>query len=185
MYACDECNQRKGNRSPPETARNSGVRFFRPDQDFHHEHFEKSGIRLKPKSITGKFTIDAIDLNRLTLRRIREIRSRLTECDRFVAGGISALRTIHIDHLPAHIKAQAANSIRNASRMGKMLADNIDLLLSDYARSPLIDSDPEATARTIERASELKKLEALYPGSWRASSKQIQRPKRSKRTKKT
>lgn len=33
MYACDECNTRKGDRYPPTSAQTNGIRFFRPDQD--------------------------------------------------------------------------------------------------------------------------------------------------------
>ncbi len=49
MYACDECNKRKGDRSPPPDARANGFRFMRSDQDFRDEHLECKGC--------GKFVI--------------------------------------------------------------------------------------------------------------------------------
>ncbi len=170
MYACDECNQRKGDRYPPPEAQNAGHRFFRPDQDLYHEHFEKAGNRLAHKTDTGYYTINTIDLNRLTLRRLRDIRSRLSNCDRFVLEGIAALRRLHIDQLPTGIKIQAANSIRNAIKMAESMAKGIDAVLRDYARSTLIDADEdtELVARTAERMINLKKVEGLYPGAWRA-----------------
>lgn len=174
MYACDECNTRKGDRYPPPIAQVSGIRFFRPDQDSYNEHFKKAGIRLEPKSDIGGYTIAAIDLNRLTLRRLREVRSRLTNCEKFVMEGVAALRRFHIDRLPPHIKIQAANAIGKATRMVDSMAAGIDSLLRDYAKSSLIDEepDPELDARTQERMASLKKLEGLHPGSWRAPKKQ-------------
>lgn len=170
MYACDECNQRKGDRCPPPEAQTSGHRFFRPDQDLHHEHFEKAGNELESKTNIGYYTINAIDLNRLTLRRLRDIRSRLINCDKFIVEGIAALRRFHIDRLPPDIKLQAAKSIGNAVKMAESMAKGIDAVLRDYAKSHLIDSeqDQELDARTAERIVNLKKIEGLYPGAWRA-----------------
>lgn len=181
MYACDECNTRKGNRCPPPSARADGYRFFRPDVDRYTDHFEHRGIRVEPKSNTAYFTIESLDLNRQTLRRLRDLRQRLTACDRFVVAGINALRGAHIDGLPQHVKAQAAAAIRNAVTVADTLADGIDALLRDYARSNLIDDDdddPEEADRSIARAASLKALAALHPGSWRAPQKQQNRPKR-------
>jgi HNH endonuclease len=72
MYACDPCNTRKGDRYPPLAARAEGVRFFRPDEDVHSDHFELTGVRLKGKSKTGEYTVVALDLNRYMLNKLRE-----------------------------------------------------------------------------------------------------------------
>jgi len=53
MYCCECCNSRKGNRCPPESARKDGYRFFRPDQDFRHEHFERKGREVTHKTNVG------------------------------------------------------------------------------------------------------------------------------------
>ena len=92
MYACDECNKRKGDRSPPLAARANGFRFFRPDADTHTDHFQLNGMRLEGRTPIGEFSIAAIDLNRLSLRKLRDIRQRLTRCDELVAEGVLALR---------------------------------------------------------------------------------------------
>src|SRR5258708_31234823 len=57
MYCCDECNLRKGDRSPPASARTADYRFFRPDGDEYDDHFEPSGIRIKPKTNVGDYSI--------------------------------------------------------------------------------------------------------------------------------
>jgi 5-methylcytosine-specific restriction endonuclease McrA len=171
MYACDECNQRKGDRSPPPNARADGYRFYRPDEDFFNDHFKQHGVRVEPKSHTGEYSIEALDLNRLSLRRLRELRQRLTECHKFVAEGVLALREFSIDRLPKNIKVSALNAIRNATKIAEDLENEIDSILRDYARSSLIDDDPEQKDRAIERTVKLKQLEALHPGTWRAPRK--------------
>jgi HNH endonuclease len=174
MYTCDQCNMRKGDRYPPPAARLNGHRFFRPDQDFFQEHFHKNGIRLESKSNVGNFSIETLDLNRLALRRLRDLRERLIKCDRVVAEGILGLRNLHIDQLPQSIKGKAARAVSNVSKVADQIADDIDALLREHARSPLVDPDPEADARAKERATKLKNLEALYPGGWRAPRKSRQ-----------
>jgi len=142
MYSCDECNLRKGDRSPPAGARADGHRFFRPDRDVHEEHFEGSEYRLDPKSNVGAFSIEMLDLNRLGLRRLREIRERLTQHHNLVVQGVLGLRKFPIDRLPLRVRGAAFRSIQQASRAEVELADSIDSLLREYARSPLIDPDP-------------------------------------------
>jgi hypothetical protein len=75
MYCCEDCNSFKGPRCPPQEARdNNGFRFFRPDQDYRHEHFgrdERDPDKIKGISEVGEFNVDAIDLNRLNLQRLK------------------------------------------------------------------------------------------------------------------
>jgi hypothetical protein len=168
MYCCDECNTRKGNRCPPPDARKEGHRFFRPDHDSHSEHFAARGIRIDPRTNVGTYSIEALDLNRLSLRRLRDIRARLTACDRLVAEGVHALRRFHIDQLPQEVKGRAARTIGQFSAIADQLAADIDRVLRDYARSPLIDPDPEAEERSRDRAAKLQGIQALHPGTWRA-----------------
>jgi hypothetical protein len=172
MYSCDECNARKGDRCPPPAARTKGLRFFRPDQDAHQDHFAPSGIQLDAKTPTGDYTIDTLDLNRGMLRKMRHLRQRLTKCDRLVAEGVLALRKFHIDLLPPHIKASAARAIKNLDAVQDEIASDIDSLLRDYARSALLGvEDPEEEKRAEERMARLKGWEGLYAGSWRAPRK--------------
>lgn len=168
MYACDECNSRKGDRSPPIKARAAGHKFFRPDHDIHEEHFTKTGVRLESKTATGEFTIDALDLNRFGLRRLRDIRSRLTQCDRHVAQGVLGLRSFPFDQLPPSVRARAIHFAQEAMKMAGEIVNEIDGVLRDSARSELIDPDPTSEKEAQARAAKLKRLEALFPDSWRA-----------------
>lgn len=168
MYACDECNLRKGDRSPPELARDAGIRFFRPDEDEYTDHFELSGLLLKSRTSAAEYTIDALDLNRAGLRRLRELRTRLAECQEAVMQGVHALRNMHVDRLPPKIKGQIARSIANAQSVAEKMAAEIDDLLRSFAKSDLIDNDPESEQRAKDRAVRLNSLKVIHPGSWQA-----------------
>jgi len=180
MYACDECNSRKGDRCPPVEARNDGHRFFRPDQDVRSEHFERSEIYLREKSNVGYYTIQALDLNRASLKRVRDLRSRLSECDQYIVEGITALRQFPADTLPVPIRASALAKIKEAMGVAEDLSMAIDSVLRDFAKSPLVDPDGDAELRAKERAKQLQELEAMYPGSWRAPRKRIAKKKKGK-----
>jgi hypothetical protein len=168
MYSCDGCNTLKGDRCPPPEAREVGHRFYRPDEDSYEDHFQRNGLRLKSKTNVGEFSLEALDLNRQSLRRLRDIRDRLTRCDRLVAEGVFGLRKFHIDQLPPHVKGRARSAINRAESVATQLVNKIDRLLADYAHSELIDPDPESEGRAKERAANRKRLEALFPGQWSA-----------------
>lgn len=168
MYACDECNVRKGDRYPPPAAREDGYRFFRPDEDIFAEHFSGKDMLLSYKSNVGYYTINALDLNRKTLQRLREIRLRLLNCEKFIAEGIAALRQFRIDQLPQQIRARAQRAIKEALSVRDELADRIDDVLREAAKSAVLDVGKEDSARMAQRNSNLKHLEGLYPDSWRA-----------------
>jgi 5-methylcytosine-specific restriction endonuclease McrA len=172
MYACDECNLRKGDRCPPPEARAKGYRFFRPDRDIHSEHYDAKGVRLEHKSNTGYYSIEALDLNRSALRRLRELRQRLTSCDRLVAEGILGLKHFEFDQLPTNIRGRAVRAINEANTVANRLAGQIDSLLRDYAASPLLGTAPDLKEATEERAAKLRKLEGLFPGAWRGRGSQ-------------
>lgn len=176
MYACDECNTRKGDRYPPEDARKDGYRFFRPDEDIFEQHFAGKDMHLSHRSNVGYYTIHALDLNRKSLQRLRELRLRLLDCDKFITEGITALRNFRIDQLPQTIRARAQRAIKDALNVRDELVTNIDDILRETAKSSLLDLEKDET-HAIERAANLKHLEGLYPSSWRASNKRKSKSK--------
>lgn len=177
MYACDECNSRKGDRVPSDEARKNGIHFFRPDEEIFDDHFALRDVRLHPQSRAGDFTIKALDLNRLALRRLREIRERLNACASYVGEGIAALSKFSIDHLPQQLRAQAQRSIKDAINMDDQLSMRIEEVLRAAAKSPLLEEDPNTAEETARRLKSLKNLEALYPGTWRARNRKKERRK--------
>jgi hypothetical protein len=168
MYSCEECNSRKGDLSPPPAARADGFRFFRADQDAHSDHFTLSGIRLEPNTNTGYYSIDALDLNRKMLRRLRELRARLETCEEHVAAGVAALRKFRIDQLPPSIRGRAQNTIKSALFTAERMAVEIDVILQTFASSPLKNVAKEAADDVAKRKKRLRDIGALYEGNWRA-----------------
>jgi hypothetical protein len=177
MYACDECNTRKGDRCPPEAARADGHRFFRPDQDLHDQHFERSGVRLNAKTSVADYSIDALDLNRASLRRLREIRERVMKSDILATQGVLGLKNLRLDHLPPSMRGRATTAIKQADQTHQGLMNEINSLLMEYAHSPMIDPDTDSDRgeRDRERIKRLKSKEALYPDNWRAPRRRNQR----------
>jgi hypothetical protein len=168
MYCCDECNSRKGDRSPPEEAREQLIRFFRPDTDYFDDHFKLNGIKREPMSPAGDYTIYALDLNRAMLRKLRELRKRQSLAQQAVAAGVMALRNVPLDQLPVNMRGRAAVAMARADKAASDLAHEIDDLLREHARSPLIDLPPEPEPERRARAQRLRDLQALIPGAWRA-----------------
>ena len=172
MWTCDECNRRKGNRTPPAKARKDGFRFFRPDTDVYTEHFHRDGSTLISDTNTGWYSLEALDLNREALCRLRDLRMRLTECDAAVTAGILAISRFPIDRLPHHIRGPAIRAIQQLKDARNHTIDAIEEVLRDHAKSPYLDDDAAASERGADRARKLKQAEALYPGlDWRAPRK--------------
>jgi hypothetical protein len=168
MYCCRSCNSYKGDRDPPQAAQAAGLRFFRPDQDVRHEHFTLDGLKLVEESAIGEFTIEAVDLNRALLCRVRDLRRRFDACDEFVAEGLSALLSFRIDRLAPEARARALKARDKLVGSVSSLKDDIDELLRESAKSGLLDPDPGAEKRFRERRAKLKGYEAIFPGNWRA-----------------
>ena len=173
MYCCDECNMRKGDRCPPPSARADGLRFFRPDSDYWSDHFKRQGVRLEGSSKVGEFSIEAIDLNRGTLRKLRDLRTRLAQSERQIEQGVRGLTNFSIDQLPPAIRARALHFKNSFLEMREELAKAIDRALREAARSQLLEDETptELKEATDQRRAALRGFEALYPENWRAERK--------------
>ena len=168
MYSCGKCNEFKGDRYPSEEMRSEGYRFFRIDQDVFADHFELSDLLLKHKTNTGYYTIEACDLNRLALRRLREIRRRMERCDELVAEGLLAMKRLRLDRMPREVRGRVFNAIKQANGVVSDVVGAIDMALRENMKSPLIDDDPDAEKRARERSASLKGISVLVPGNLRS-----------------
>lgn len=137
MYSCDPCNVRKGTRCPTEEARKDGYRFFRPDADLRQDHFVKTGVRLQGTTNTGNYSVEALDLNRLELRRLRQLREKISNYTRFVAEGIMALRNVPIDRLPPEMRSKFLKARKEVEQMNGDFNKKFDEILLIHAVSPL------------------------------------------------
>jgi hypothetical protein len=169
MYACDECNKRKGSLCPSEEMRRDSKRFFRADQDLRGEHFELDGSRVKGKTNVGNYTTLAVDLNRRALIRLRELRQRLLDDDGYVSEGMRALASFAIDRLSPEARTNALAAIKKAlEQAGKVYTDMDEALLELSKSEMLMDEKTEDDKRANnERLAQLRQMDGLYPGAWR------------------
>lgn len=148
----------------------SRVSFFRPDRDRYADHFDFAGNEVEHKSNVGFYTINAADLNRESLQRVRDLRRRFHQTNEAVLAGIAALRNFPIDRLPSNLKGPAAGAIRQIGEHGQKVTGALDQLLREHAKSPLLDEDLSKAARRVQRSTNLRALEALYPKAWAAET---------------
>jgi hypothetical protein len=167
MYACQVCNRYKGDLYPPPTAQADNYRFFKTDIDFFGDHYVFSAVRLAGRTRIGKFTIDALHLNRKALRDLRELRERLAKCEEYVSRGLAGLRKFSIDQLPQGVRLKAKRLIEEMEAKGGAAHSRIEDAMRKLSRSELLDPEDEDPERDAERVRRLKLLESLYREPWR------------------
>lgn len=166
MYACEECNRWKGTLCPPQEARDNGFRFFRPDTDIRDEHFEEKGIRVEARTPTGRYTIEAVRLNRVTLRNLRKLRERLWNAVESIVDGANEIAAFPFDQLPRHYRPLVPHLIREVAKKRKEIENDFEAMLREYARSPLADAvlpgpEPEPEMSQQERQERLRRLREM------------------------
>jgi hypothetical protein len=174
MYSCEVCNARKGDRYPPPAAREDGKRFFRADEDIRREHFQLVGSRLEGTTPLGRYTEDAVDLNRDGLLKLRQLRRQLIDHNEYVAEGIAALLSFPVDRIGQPFRLQVLKLINEAVKAAEDAFDDLDALLLEFAKSAVLpDEEPadEELLRKTERLSRLRTEETMYPGLWRGRRK--------------
>jgi hypothetical protein len=163
MYSCQTCNGHKNARTPSPETRRKGYAFFRADQHHPDDHFILEDVRINHKTLIGEFTKENLYLNRLQLRRLRDIRNRLHNSSAVTLSGIRALIGLSIDQFPRDVRLQILRLKQQLQADGKQCEENLTELLRQIARSPLLDADPEKKQMAKERQKYLKSINAQMP----------------------
>lgn len=183
MWSCDHCNELKGDIYPPETARQQGDRFIRPDQDVEADHLELEGLLLRGLTQTGRFSLVMLDLNRASLRQVRDIRRRIDASSRHILRGLTALTAHSIEQLSTHHRGRFLSILADLKRQQEKLALAAEALearaLREMNRSPLLDHDPDAADRAKDRRKLLNEKKALHGDSFRGRT--LKRKRSNKR----
>ena len=79
---------------------------------------------------------------------------------------MTMLHRFHIDQLPPLVRGRAQRAVKNAIEAGHKISERLDKLISEDARSPLLD-EAELTQEGQQRKEALKRLQRDYPGNWR------------------
>jgi len=174
MWSCALCNSRKSDITPPPAARAAGKRLFKADDDVYSDHFvlPAGSVRVKGLTPVGEFTIEDVDLNRLDLRKLRELRRDLYRSDAVVAEGLQAIQGARIDRLPPESRFKVQRILRDLTDSATQIREHIDAqLLEMMAKSPDLDPLPdEEEVRNAERLARLRQVKAAYPGVWHGRS---------------
>jgi hypothetical protein len=173
MYACDECNTLKGDRSPTPEARAKDQRFFRVDADVRGEHFRLEENEVKGTTNVGTYTTLALSLNRGSLLRLRQLRRRLFDHDDYISEGIAALLSFPIDRLGPEVRAQAKAAMRDLIQTTQQVFDDFDELLLQMAKSPILSDGvtEEERRQNKERLAKLRQMDGILPTAWRGRKK--------------
>ncbi|HEY2919119.1 MAG TPA: HNH endonuclease [Candidatus Binatia bacterium] len=163
MYSCIPCNRTKG-KKPTDRELEAGFRFFRADEDHPDNHFDLRGFRLTPRDrVVGEYTIETLYLNKLLLRRLREIRQRLYTSSEGIKNGIRSLLKRSIDDFPPDVRARVLDLRADMQKQVGEVDAGLDKVLQNYNRSPLLQADPEKAQHAARRREWLKKVGCLTP----------------------
>lgn len=161
MYSCEKCNSYKSTYAPVATQLSKGHVIIRADEDHPQNHFELKGVRLKGITPTGEFNIDWLNLNRFQLRKIRELRQKLSKAREFIAFGIKSLASIRIDRIRPNKRLLFLHTIKQFKARDLQIITSFDELAEKIAKSPLIEDDPEKKMQLENRRKYLKEQKAI------------------------
>jgi hypothetical protein len=179
MWSCTLCNRRKASYYPTKVQRQRGFFVLRPDKHNFSLHLKVQGQRVEALSTTGTFNIERLDLNRLNLRRLREVRKGYWKSRSYLLSGIRSLNS-EIDRLPPSIRQKLLRRKRQIDIFYSQLSETTEELMMELARSPLLDTDHEEENRKKERRKYLRSVQAITEDAQLPS-----KPGRSRSKKKT
>ena len=161
MWSCRVCNRYKGAYDPDEHAILKGNIILRPDKDDPRQHMELVKHSLRAETHTGEFNIIILYLNRLHLRKLRELRERFYQSRQYIADGIRRLCSLKIDQFRPEHRAIYLNLRGRVLAREEKLCDSLESLIRDFARSPFLDDDTEKKAFIKRRRDYLKEQKVI------------------------
>jgi len=160
MWSCQKCNRYKSDFAPDEEQIQKGISIIRPDEENPDDHYELRGYCLTHKTLKGEFNINLLILNRKQLRIIRELRERLWNANKYIAFGLHHIANVRLDKItpknrPFFLKLRKSLNDRDRKAQ-KALKEVVG-----FARSPLLDEDPQLNQQLKARKKYLDKWKAL------------------------
>lgn len=187
MWCCEYCNSYKSDYYPKPAAQARGCVIIRPDKDDPRNHFKLAGAKLEPTTITGRFTEEYLRLNRQTLMKLREIRTRFSEAEDYIAHGLKTISETRLDAFEQENRPLVAN-LRN--RLGEdynNLINSLQEFIIAFSKSDLLDEELDRPKKMQERRLFLEDMKAFTPEVLEALTKNPshRNTKPKKRRKKT
>ena len=164
IWSCEKCNRYKHDYYPDEEDKLKGNIVLRPDKDNPWDHLELEGYLLKGKTHTGNFNIHLLELNRLQLRKLRQIREKLWNAKKFIAFGIHKIASYKIDRMKQRRRRYPFLILRKKFlEREAQINESLDSVLRQFAKSPFLDEDPEKRERQKRRRKYLREQKAIKP----------------------
>ena len=185
MWSCKHCNSYKGNFFPSPLQEKKDHRIIRPDEEDPRDHYHLLNDRLESETSKGDFTIHRLNLNRITLRRLRKIRREIWESHDFIIRGISQIMRISIDAFPSDKRARLIGIKNHFLKNLELMNLNAQELIEQAARSHFVDQETMIdTEENKVRKKFLKESNALvdYNLSIPDAKKNVKSNKRKKRS---
>lgn len=186
-WSCSVCNKMKTDYFPNEKALEKGYVIIRPDEDDPRDHFELQSDHLVHKTVTGEFNEKKLRLNRQALRKLRELRARLYESQKYTAFGISQLLSINLDTLDRENRLIVQHMRTQLGEQYDDLVTSMADFLRAFAKSDLLDEEPNKATEMKVRRDYLKEIHAITvddvgakPTKSKKSTRQASTSKRGK-----
>ncbi|MCK5690167.1 hypothetical protein KAI87_12895 [Myxococcota bacterium] len=184
LWSCSTCNGLKSDYYPKKSKSPEVFYVIRPDHEDPREHLMPDGANehmLQAATDTGEFNIQKLDLNRRSLRRLRDLRAALWDNQKYIAHAASTLLEAGTDNISTKLRARVQKASRDIVGISNQLAEQIEAdLVRGFAKSDLVDPDPEKKERMKTRRKYLKTQCALGPDEKMPRAKPSGRRKKPK-----
>ncbi len=160
MWSCEKCNGAKSDYFPSTEQQRKNYVVMRSDEEDPSAHYRVEDFQLKGIDNKGEFNIERLNLNRLMLRELRQIRAKMWEANGFIINGILEIQRIGIDALPGSQKAVFWRMRVSLLNDLAELADNTEESIRRMNKSPLLNGINDNN-HEMKRRRYLKKIKAL------------------------
>lgn len=159
FWSCEICNNYKSNYTPDDEDLKIGNVILRIDNNDPRDHYELRNDSLYHKSHMGDFNINLLLLNRLNLRRIRQIRQRFLDATEYIAFGISRIKKVKLGSF--NTPKQRIWFLRIKQEIFQRHSSISEFLKEFPICSALLEADPEKQKNLKKRRKYLEEQKAI------------------------
>lgn len=161
MWSCQKCNRYKGDHNPDQDDILNSRVIIKVDKEDPDDHLIQRDCFLEGKTAKGDFNIIWLFLNRLNLRRLRDIRQKFWAAHREFTSAVTDLLGFRIDRLPAAERANAIELQQYVKNRSYELSTYVVEVIRELGRSPMLDEDPKKKKHLAKRRRYLKEQRAI------------------------
>jgi hypothetical protein len=144
------------------------LKIIRIDIEDSSRHLElTSGFKIRHLTPIGRHNILVLELNRLALRRLRELRDQLQYDKQLIEHGMRIIKRVQIDLLPQSVRGAFLKHRQQMLSKTEIIEEQIGEFIQNRCRSPLIDPDPDLSTRKREKLEYLRSIGVMLPNQRR------------------